>query len=93
MLQQLQQASGENFNRPYVQMQLNGHQKAVALFEQYAQNGDNPQLKQFAQQTVPTLRDHLQMITKVRSEMFPPDRVANPSLVGQASRRPISWPR
>jgi sporulation protein YlmC with PRC-barrel domain len=58
-------------------MQFEGHQKAVALFEGYAQNGDNPQLKQFAQQTVPTLREHLQQITQIRNGM------ANPAQVGQ----------
>jgi len=69
MLQKLQQASGNEFDRPYVDAQVDGHQKAVALFEGYAQNGDNAQLKQFAQQTLPTLRDHLQQITRVRDEM------------------------
>jgi len=78
MLQQLQQASGNDFNRPYVQMQMNGHQKAVSLFESYAQNGDNAQLKQFAQQTVPTLRQHLQQITQIQNNM------ATPAQVGQA---------
>jgi predicted outer membrane protein/sporulation protein YlmC with PRC-barrel domain len=69
MLQQLQQASGNDFNRSYVQMQFDGHQKAVALFEGYARNGDHAQLKQFAQQTVPTLREHLQQITQIRTEL------------------------
>jgi putative membrane protein len=76
MLQQLQQASGNDFNRSYVQMQFDGHQKAVALFDGYAQSGDNPQLKQFAQQTVPTLREHLQMITRIRSEVIGAGRTA-----------------
>lgn len=41
MLQKLQQAQGDDFSRQYAQMQLDGHQKAVALFESYAQNGDS----------------------------------------------------
>jgi predicted outer membrane protein/sporulation protein YlmC with PRC-barrel domain len=76
MLQQLQQASGSGFNRSYVQMQFDGHQKTVALFEQYAQNGDHAQLKEFAQQTLPTLREHFQMITDIRKELLAPERVA-----------------
>jgi len=76
MLQQLQQASGSGFNRSYVQMQFDGHQKTVALFEQYAENGDHAQLKEFAQQTLPTLREHFQMITDIRKELLAPDRVA-----------------
>lgn len=78
MLQQLQQASGNDFNRSYVQMQISGHQKAVSLFETYAQNGDNAQLKQFAQQTVPTLQQHLQQITQIQNNM------ATPAQVGQS---------
>jgi predicted outer membrane protein/sporulation protein YlmC with PRC-barrel domain len=78
MLQQLQQASGNDFNSSYVQMQMNGHQKAVSLFESYAQNGDNAQLKQFAQQTVPTLRQHLQQITQIQNAS------STPAQVGQA---------
>src|SRR3954469_10715810 len=69
MLQKLQQAQGDDFSRQYAQMQLDGHQKAVALFESYAQNGDHAQLKQFAQQTVPALREHLQQITQIRNDM------------------------
>jgi putative membrane protein len=66
-LQQLQQASANDFSRDYVQMQAEGHQKAVSLFENYAQDGDNPELKQFAQQTLPTLRQHLQLTTQIQT--------------------------
>ena len=76
MLQQLQQASGNDFTRNYVQMQFEGHQKAVTLFDGFAQNGDNPQLKQFAQETAPTLRNHLQQITQIRQSMLGTDRMA-----------------
>jgi sporulation protein YlmC with PRC-barrel domain len=72
----LQQASGNDFNRSYVQMQFDGHQKAVTLFEGYAQDGDNAQLKQFAQQTVPTLREHFQQITQIRTQMSNPAQVS-----------------
>jgi hypothetical protein len=46
-------------------MQLQGHQKAVDLFQNYARNGDNPHLKQFAQNTLPVLQQHLQMAQSV----------------------------
>jgi predicted outer membrane protein/sporulation protein YlmC with PRC-barrel domain len=96
MLQQLQQVAGNDFNRSYVQMQFNGHQKAVALFEAYAQNGDNAQLKQLAQETVPTLREHLQQITQIRSTLFAPARVGQnePGQTGQqfmTQEQPGQW--
>lgn len=60
MLQQLQNASGAQFDQLYTQMQLQAHQQAVALFQNYAQNGSDPELKSFAQQTLPKLQQHLQ---------------------------------
>jgi len=89
MLQQLQQAAGNEFNRSYVQMQSDGHQKAVTLFESYAQTGDNDQLKQFAQQTAPTLREHLQQITQIRTQMTSPAQVSQ-NQSGQAGQQFIT---
>uniref|UniRef100_UPI001E5C2DEA DUF4142 domain-containing protein n=1 Tax=Microvirga roseola TaxID=2883126 RepID=UPI001E5C2DEA len=71
MLRTLQSASGQGFDRAYVQMQVTAHRNAVNLFQQYAQNGDNQQLQQFAQQTVPTLREHLQSIQQIQNALPP----------------------
>jgi putative membrane protein len=91
-LQQLQQASGNAFDRQYVQMQFEGHQKAVSLFENYAQKGDDQQLKQFAQQTAPQLREHLQMVTQIRNDLNAPARVgqAQPGQAGQSGQATAS---
>src|SRR3954463_9705444 len=96
MLQKLQQAQGDDFSRQYAQMQLDGHQKAVALFESYAQNGDNAQLKQFAQQTAPTLREHLQQITQIRNDIAGSGRTGQtqPGMSGQkflTQEQPGQW--
>lgn len=66
MLQQLQGASGSEFDRLYVQMQTQSHQQTVDLFESYARNGEDAQLKQFAEQTLPTLQDHLRTIQQLQ---------------------------
>jgi len=58
-LKRLQSEAGTRFDRTYVPMMLKGHQQAVKLFQSYAQNGDDLQLKQWAQQTLPTLQEHL----------------------------------
>ena len=65
-LDQLKGLSGKDFDRAYDQAQLEGHQKAVALFEQYAQGGDNPQLKTWAAKTLPHLKQHLAMAQKLK---------------------------
>src|SRR5215212_9607962 len=89
MLQQLNGANGVDFDRRYVQLQLTGHQEAIALFDRYAQNGDNPQLKQFAQQTLPDLREHLQMAQQLRSAL-PPAQTAQVSGQAPAQGQAIS---
>jgi predicted outer membrane protein len=71
MLQTLQRASGAGFDRNYAQLQVSAHRDAVNLFDQYAQNGDNQQLKQFAQQTLPALREHLQAIQQIQTSLPP----------------------
>jgi putative membrane protein len=58
-LKRLQSESGTRFDRTYAPMMLKGHQQAVRLFQSYAQNGDDQQLKEWAQQTLPTLQEHL----------------------------------
>ena len=51
---------GAAFEDQFKTGQVEGHKQAVAEFEQYAKRGDNPQLKQWAQTTLPTLKTHLQ---------------------------------
>jgi putative membrane protein len=67
MLQQLRGERGQQFEKDYSQMQQQGHQEAVQLFQAYAQNGDNPALKRFAQRTLPKLQEHLSMAQKLPS--------------------------
>lgn len=55
----LQKKSGAGFDKQYLKGQLAAHQKTVALFQQEASSGSDPQLKQFASDTLPTLQHHL----------------------------------
>jgi putative membrane protein len=56
----LSKLSGEAFDRAYAQEMVKDHQKDVSEFKQMATSAQNPALKQFAQQTLPTLESHLQ---------------------------------
>lgn len=53
--------TGAAFDRTYAQQEVRDHQQDIALFQQEAESGHDPALKQFAQKTLPTLRQHLQM--------------------------------
>jgi putative membrane protein len=66
MLDELKVKSGKDFDQSYDQIQVKAHQDAVALFEVYARGGDNPDLKSWAAQTLPHLKEHLSMAQKLK---------------------------
>ena len=53
----------------YISMQRDAHAEAVKLFESYAVDGDNEQLKAFAQETLPALKMHQEMVEKIAAAM------------------------
>jgi len=61
MIAKMQGMSGASFDSSYLKAQETAHKKAIALFESEASNGANAQLKQFATDTLPTLKEHLSM--------------------------------
>ena len=63
MMDELQAAGpGREFDRAYLEAQLKAHKEAVELFWTYAREGDNPELKTFAQRALPTLEDHFKHV-------------------------------
>jgi putative membrane protein len=58
VLEALRTTTGDAFDDMYVKTQVDAHNDAVKLFTDYAQNGENPALKDFAAKTLPTLRHH-----------------------------------
>lgn len=53
------ETAGNEWDHDYIAMQIDMHQDAIDLFEDYAENGENASLKTFAESTLPTLRSHL----------------------------------
>ena len=60
-LDKLSKLQGKDFTKQYDSMQVSAHKDAVSLFERYSKDGDNPDLKSFAGQTLPMLQEHLKM--------------------------------
>jgi predicted outer membrane protein len=54
------QDHGAAFDRDYVNGQVEYQKGNAALFRQEIENGSDPELKQFASQTLPKIEDHLQ---------------------------------
>jgi putative membrane protein len=67
--QQLEQLSGEPFDQAYMQEMVRDHQKDIEAFEKEAQAGQHKELKSFAEETLPTLREHLDLAQQVQSEV------------------------
>ena len=65
-LDELRALNGQEFDVAYDKAQLQGHKDAVALFESYAKNGDNPDLKKWAAKTLPHLKQHLKLAEKLK---------------------------
>lgn len=59
-LQQLKSASAANFEQHFKTQQIQGHERALRLFQDYAANGDNQQLKSWAQNSVAMLQRHFE---------------------------------
>lgn len=63
----LMQASGADFDAQYIQMMVDDHDKAIALFEKGAKVTD-PDIKAFAAKHLPTLRRHLNEAVKLSKD-------------------------
>jgi len=59
-LQKLRDESGDDFDEDYLEMMIDAHQKSIDLFETQMKREEDPVLQQWAAQTVPTLRTHLE---------------------------------
>ena len=57
----LSNLSGDQFDHMYMQHMVQDHKKDVAEFQKEANSGKDQDVKNFAQQTLPTLQDHLKM--------------------------------
>jgi putative membrane protein len=66
---QMARLSGAEFDRMYMTHMLKEHRKDIASFEKQAQNGQDPALRSFAQQTLPVLREHRNMAETVASQV------------------------
>ena len=68
ILDELKAASADKFDDEYLSAQTDAHKEAINLFSNYAKNGKEAKLQKFAEQTLPTLKDHLKHVRKVKSD-------------------------
>jgi putative membrane protein len=60
-LEKLQSQSGAEFDKTFVRMAIKDHKKDIAEFEHARTDVSDPEIKAFIDQSLPTLRNHLQL--------------------------------
>ena len=65
-LDKLKSESGKNFSSDFDSMQVSANKDAVSLFERYAKGGDNSDLKDWADKTLPALKHHPEMAESLK---------------------------
>lgn len=57
--EKLSKKSGMDFDKDYCDMMVNGHKEAIEKFEKASANSTDPDIKEWAASSLPTLRAHL----------------------------------
>jgi putative membrane protein len=65
----LKSRAGADFDKEYVEEMVDDHETDVKAFEDKAKNATDPDLKAFAEKTLPTLRKHLDAIKAIQAKM------------------------
>lgn len=60
---------GEKFDREYMTHMVKDHQEDISAFEKEAKNGNDAQVREWAEQTLPTLREHLKLAKEVAPQV------------------------
>lgn len=60
-MERLAKLSGNRFDREYMKHMVSDHKKDVAAFGKMAKNAKDPQVRDFASRTLPTLEEHLRL--------------------------------
>jgi putative membrane protein len=58
----LSKLTGDAFDKAFTQEMMNGHKKAVSTFKNESKSGKDPEIKAWAEKTLPTLEDHFKQI-------------------------------
>lgn len=60
-IDKLTKLSGADFDKQYMDAMVSDHKEDIKKFQRVADKGKDADLKQFASQTLPTLKEHLQL--------------------------------
>jgi putative membrane protein len=69
MVKHLSGLKGREFDLAYMQHMVQDHKDDVKMFQEMANDGKNPDLKNFAQRYVPILEQHLKMAQDIENKL------------------------
>jgi putative membrane protein len=75
-MDRLSKLSGADFDRAYVNDMVRDHRKDVNEFKREADRAKDPDLKSWAQKTLPTLEDHLKQVQQLQAQVKSAPRAA-----------------
>src|SRR5436305_10864321 len=64
----LQNESGKDFDKDFLDVNSKDHKKVVAAFQKEANDGKDPDIKQFATQFLPAIQEHTTMIDQSKGQ-------------------------
>jgi putative membrane protein len=67
--EELQKKSGAEFDEAYMNEMVSDHKDDVAAFEDYVENAKDPELRSFAEETLPTLKEHLEQAKQTQEQV------------------------
>jgi putative membrane protein len=70
-IDELAKLSGKNFDQAYVKEQVTDHKQVLALLQQEVSNGQDQGLVNFAKQSLPLIKAHLQEAQILASDLIP----------------------
>jgi putative membrane protein len=70
----LAKLKGAAFDKAYMGQVVTAHLQAVALFQQEAKGGQDPDVKAWAAKTLPTLQEHLKMASSINAAVSKPGK-------------------
>ncbi|HUO60377.1 MAG TPA: DUF4142 domain-containing protein [Candidatus Acidoferrales bacterium] len=84
--ERLSKLQGAEFDKAYMQNMVKDHEKDVAEFRKAAENAKDPDVKAFAQKTLPVLEQHLQEARSVASQVGASTGTSQTSAATQQSK-------
>ena len=63
--EKLAMLKGPDFNREYTKDQVSDHKHVIAVFEREAKEGQSPELRKLAAESLPIIKEHLKLAEKL----------------------------